>query len=153
MRPLVTYVRGHPSTHCSLSPTLAYRLLPSSHSEHLWIVRFTIHAVMPVFVSYQPEVAPSIPPSPFSPTQYQVRSPTTRIERRTYDRFPRLTAPYIICRSFTASPVNVIFPPLIGLLHPSPTDRRLFRRHLRCVEHTSSQESYQPTQAIHNRMA
>lgn len=108
---------------------------------------------MPVFVSYQPEVAPSIPPSPFSPTQYQVRSPTTRIEHRTYDRFPRLTAPYIICRSFIVSPVNVIFPPLIGQPHPSPTDRRLFRRHLRCVEHTSSQEYYQPTQAIHNRMA
>ena len=34
-----------------------------------------------------------------------------------------------------------------------PTDRRLYRRYLRRLEHTSSQEPDQPPQAIHNWVA
>ena len=54
---------------------------------------------MPILADYQPEVAPKAPSSPFVPTQYQVRPLTTRRERRTYDRFPRLAASCIIRRS------------------------------------------------------
>ena len=55
---------------------------------------------MPMLAGYQPEVAPVVGGSPFVPSQYQVRPPTTRRERHVYDRFPRLIAACTIRRSF-----------------------------------------------------
>ena len=100
---------------------------------------------MPV-IEYQPEVAPKIVIPPFVPTQYQVRPSSGHpCERRAYDRFPRLIAPYIIRSSFITFTTRCRpTKPLIDTPHFPPTDRRLYRRYLRRVEHTSRQERDQP---------
>lgn len=104
-------MRSHPFAHYPPFPTLVYRLaLPLIPNTS----RSSVYLDMPILAGYQPEVAPKAHVSPFVPTQYQVRPPTTRCERRTYDRFPRLTASCIICRSFIT---------FVAQFHPLSSDR------------------------------
>ena len=87
---------------------------------------------MPILTDYQPEATSGAHASPFMPTQYQVRPPTTRYELRTDNRFPALQVPILyVVRSSLLS--TVVHNPLID---PPRPDRRLRLRHLCCVEHT-----------------
>ena len=127
-----------------LLSTLAYRL-PSSFlpsTPVLFDSPFT-----PLCQSWQVTNQRSPPRQTYRPSCQLstrcVRPPTTHVNAALTTDFPVLQLPILYVVRLSISPTD-IHKPLIDPPHPSPTDRRLRRCHLRCVEHTSCQEPHQP---------
>lgn len=127
-----------------LLSTLAYRLPPSflPSTPVLFDSPFT-----PLCQSWQVTNQRSPPRQTYRPSCQLstrcVRPPTTHVNAALTTDFPVLQLPILYVVRLSISPTD-IHKPLIDPPHPSPTDRRLRRCHLRCVEHTSCQEPDQP---------